>query len=95
MLRERLVCGVRNEHVQKRLLVEKDLTFAKAKELAKSMEAAAEGSKHIFKKNLKFLSKELTTPTKARREVGGEVLQLMMYSSHAHPSHAHLKDEGN
>ena len=51
MLRERLVCGVRNEQIQKRLLAEKDLTFAKAKELAESMEAAAIGSKQIQEKS--------------------------------------------
>ena len=51
MLRDRLVCGVRNEQIQKRLLAEKDLTFAKAKELAESMEAAAIGSKQIQEKS--------------------------------------------
>ena len=50
MLRDRQVYGVRNKHVQKRLLAEKDLTFAKAKELAESMEAAAKGSKQIQEK---------------------------------------------
>ncbi len=51
MLRDRLVCGVRNEQIQKRLLGEKDLTFAKVKELAESMEAAAKGSKQIQEKS--------------------------------------------
>ena len=51
MLRDRLVCGVRNKQIQKRLLAEKDLTFAKAKELAESMEAAAIGSKQIQEKS--------------------------------------------
>ena len=50
MLRDRL-CRVRNEQIQKRLLLEEDLTFAKAKELAESMEAAAIGSKQIQEKS--------------------------------------------
>ena len=50
MLRDRL-CGVRNEQIQKHLLLaEEDLTFTKAKELAESMEAAI-GSKQIQEKS--------------------------------------------
>lgn len=44
MLRDRLVCGVNHQGIQRRLLAEKDLTYAKALELAKSMEAAGKGS---------------------------------------------------
>ena len=40
MLRDRLVCGVRDSRLQRRLLTEKDLTFAKAFELAKLAELA-------------------------------------------------------
>ena len=39
-LRDRLVCGQRNESVQKRLLSEANLTFSKALKLAQSMELA-------------------------------------------------------
>jgi len=39
-LRDRLVCGLRSEGVQKRLLTYTDLTLAKAVEVAQSMEAA-------------------------------------------------------
>ena len=47
MLRDRLVCGVNNEKIQQRLLAEKDLTFAKAMELASAIESAEQGSRAI------------------------------------------------
>ena len=40
LLRDRLVCGVNDDGVQHRLLSEKGLTFAKAFDIASSMEAA-------------------------------------------------------
>lgn len=39
-MRDRLVCGLRSESTQKRLLSEADLTLARAVEIAQSMEAA-------------------------------------------------------
>ena len=44
MLRDRLVSGVRNERIQRRLLAEPDLTFARAKEIAVGMETAEKNS---------------------------------------------------
>ena len=44
MLRDRLVCGVKNEKVQQRLLSEKDLTLTKALQIAIAMESAAKYS---------------------------------------------------
>ena len=41
MLRDRIVCGINDVQTQKRLLVEKDLSFAKAKEIALGLESAA------------------------------------------------------
>ena len=43
-LRDRLVCGLHNELIQKRLLSEPDLSSAKASEIALAMEAAAKGT---------------------------------------------------
>ena len=40
MLRDRLVCGIRDECVQKRLLTKSDLTFAKTLEIAEVAERA-------------------------------------------------------
>ena len=42
MLRDRIVCGIRDEKIQRRLLVERALTFAKAYEIATSMEIFVE-----------------------------------------------------
>ena len=47
MLRDRLVCGINNDRIQKRLLAEKELTFAKALELATAMELAEKSAVDI------------------------------------------------
>ena len=44
-LRDRFVCGLRHETIQRRLLSEKDLTYAKAMEIARAMEAADTNTK--------------------------------------------------
>ena len=46
-LRDRLVCGLRVESIQKRLLAETDLTLKKALELAQGMEAADRNTKSL------------------------------------------------
>lgn len=47
MLRDRLVCGINNQQVQRRLLSEPDLTFAKALELAQAAEAAERNAREL------------------------------------------------
>ena len=47
MLRDRLVVGIDNEAIQRRLLSETTLTFTKALELAQNLEAAAKNAKEI------------------------------------------------
>ena len=64
MLRDRLVCGIQDENIQKRLLAEKKLTFAKAMELVQRMEAAT--------KNVR----ELHSPQQAEVAVPSEVHQV-------------------
>ena len=44
-LRDRFVCGLRHEPIQRRLLSEKDLTYAKAMEVARAMEATNTNAK--------------------------------------------------
>ena len=43
MLRDRLVCGLRDDKVQRRLLADSQLTFAKAFEVAQASELAEQG----------------------------------------------------
>ena len=47
MLRDRLVCGVNNNVIQKRLLSEAALTYHSAVEIATAFEAAAKGTEEI------------------------------------------------
>ena len=47
MLRDRIVCGISNAQIQKRLLAEKTLTFAKALELAQGSHAAVKNAKEL------------------------------------------------
>ena len=49
------MCGIRDDAIQKRLLAEHDLNFAKAVQLAQSMETAA--------KNVKELQQPSGTPS--------------------------------
>ena len=44
MLRDRKVCGVRDEHIQRCLLAEGNLTLQKALDIAQSMERAVENA---------------------------------------------------
>ncbi len=46
-LRDRFMCGLRNEVVQRCLLSEKDLTHTKAMEVAQAMEAAEQNAKSL------------------------------------------------
>ena len=46
-LRDRLVCGLQNELIQKRLLSEQHLSLAKASEIALAMEAAAKDTQEL------------------------------------------------
>ena len=46
-LRDRLVCGLHNESIQKRLLSEADLTFKRATEIAVAMETAAKDASEL------------------------------------------------
>ena len=47
MLRDRLVCGIKDTRVQRRLLAEPKLTFAKALEIAQAAELAEKGARML------------------------------------------------
>ena len=47
MLRDRIVCGINDDTIQKRLLAEAKLTYTKALDLAQGLEAAARNVKEI------------------------------------------------
>ena len=47
MLRDRLICGINHEGIQRRLLSEKNLTFNNALEIALAMEAATKDTKDL------------------------------------------------
>ena len=72
MLRDRLVCGVKDMQLQRRLLAEPDLTFKKAFELAQSTEVAEQDAKDIQRPQTsqqpihKMGSKGLTKPPPTR-----------------------------
>ena len=50
MLRDRLVCGINDEQIQRRLLAESSLDFKKAMKLATSMETAAKNARDLTPK---------------------------------------------
>ena len=60
MLRDRQVCGIRDEHIQHRLLSEENLTFKKALELAQGLETAA---RNVITLQQSELSSNGATPT--------------------------------
>ena len=55
MLHDRFVCGVNHEATQCKLLIQKNLTFDKALDIASTIEAA--------ELNVKIISKQTTTST--------------------------------
>ena len=68
-LRDRFVCGLRSEAIQRKLLTEADLTFASALNTASGMEAAAKRTQQLksTEGSLHFVHKKPTTVTPARK----------------------------
>ena len=73
MLGDRIVCGIRDEEIQRRRLVEKDLKFQKAYDIVTSME--------ITSQNVAILqeSKESETVNKVAVQVEGPDGRRMSY----------------
>ena len=64
MLRDRLMCGIRNKRIQRRLLVESFLTFDKAIEMACAAEAADKDSLRLT--GVTTRDNDQATPDQAR-----------------------------
>ena len=65
-LRDRLVCGLRNEGTRKRLLSEADLTLAKALELAQGFEAAEKNAQLTVQGETEIAVHHVAKPTGVR-----------------------------
>lgn len=65
-LRDRLVCGISQERIQKRLLTEADLTFKRAVEIAVAMETAARVAVEL-QSGVKMSVNRVTTVCKAKK----------------------------
>ena len=53
VIRDRLVCGLKNDHIQKRLLSEDKRTFEKALNLSVAMETSAKDTQELSKREVK------------------------------------------
>ena len=62
-LRDRLVCGLRNEAIQRRLLTKSELTFGEALQIAQGMEAADTNAQQLKGADpaVQFVSSRMTT----------------------------------
>ncbi len=47
MLKDRLVCGIRDRRLQQRLLAERDLTFQKVLDISQAIEAAERNARDL------------------------------------------------
>ena len=68
MLRDRLVCGVRDKRIQQRLLAEPELTFQKARELALAAETAARNSQDLQASKTSITRAELLLKIQSQRK---------------------------
>ena len=82
-LRDRLVCGLRRESIQKRLLSKAELTLAKAVDLAQSLEAAPKSAQTL--KGTTDLAVGLMEHKKARSPVEGRAYHWCEKNSHLAP----------
>ena len=86
-LRDRFVCGLRSEGMQKKLLIEAELTFQRAIEIAQSMESAA------------TKAKELQSHSPAAAQGQGQAVHVLQRQQHNHNSchrcgkHNHTPDK--
>ena len=92
MLRDRLVCGIREDRIQRRLLAERELTFEKAVEIASATEMALKtlidlsGKMPSNDHSVNKVSEEIEPPNRSKRE-------CHRCGGNHHPSGFKYKDE--
>ncbi|XP_037507352.1 uncharacterized protein LOC119383342 [Rhipicephalus sanguineus] len=79
MLRDRFVCGIRNELVQQRLFAERDLTFQKAFDLAERAESAA-----LQQKSIKLETEKLEVHKTSHKKGGAKGEQHTPRKAHCY-----------
>ena len=72
MIRDRLVCGISDDAIQKRLLTEPGLTYAKSVEIAQSMETATQNVKELRAKSEQVNNSIHTRASQEVHKVYGE-----------------------
>ena len=93
MLRDHLVCGVNNEQLQRRLLTELRLTFAKAMEISRTFETTTEEA-HMLQHDARgaeslavnVLSNTSSADTTARYTVNRMATKACYRCGEAHPA---------
>ena len=76
MLRDRLVCGIENSHIQRWLLAEPNLTLDKAVEISLAMESADRNAKDLQKTQLPVvnaLSPQMKPHSRAPPQTSGAI----------------------
>jgi hypothetical protein len=72
MLRDRFVCGINDERMQRRLLSESNLTFAKAMEIGQAMELATQNTKDIQQSYTSDVKAPIPLQQQEAHRVGGD-----------------------
>ena len=68
-LRDKLVCGIQNETIQRRLLTEKELTAARAYEIARGMEVAHQKSTQLQTAQQEQKAHNVTTSVESKNSI--------------------------
>ena len=84
VLRDRLVCGIRHDNTQKRLLLESNLSLTKAVDIARSVEAAEKQSTQLKEKGSANASQVLKVQTPKTKELCDKQGACIRCGTHGH-----------